>query len=276
VAMFCLTLIISGQSVSQSLHSATTSIFSPLLSSYLSCTEPLEIYTVLRRALTAFIHHVKSADQFCTMADLLIDKLGESSKTVSDSGGEERFRRMLDVIIIPESVRQGSRLSGAFWLCRHDFHLDCSSSLTANHLSSLASTILSVPMTEFFESVLLKLATSLLVAGDMSLWMGPGRHIIARLWEVPELGMKLSGALADLGWGGWKMIALPGVLRMTPQLLEKHPRRAIGLLAELHREKKLGEVDWVWRQRLEAWVSSRLTNWLRSEDSVTFSLSSSP
>jgi hypothetical protein len=123
-------------------------------------------------------------------------------------------------------------------------------------------------MTEALQPALLRLATSLLLAGDMAMWIGPGRNIIARSWEDVGFGIKLTGVLADQGWGGWKMIGLPSVLRMTPQLLEKSPSCAISLLATLYREKKLGDVDMVWKQRVEMWVGSRLTEWERSEESV--------
>jgi len=132
----------------------------------------------------------------------------------------------------------------------------------------IASEFASLPLTDSLQHALLKLATAVLMAGDMALWMGPGRKIIARSWEVPEFGIKVSGALADLGWGGWKMIALPSVLKVTPQLLEVNPSSTIGLLAMLHRENKLENVDSVWKHRLETWVSSRLANWERSEESV--------
>jgi len=103
----------------------------------------------------------------------------------------------------------------------------------------------------------------------MALWIGLGRKFLERSWEHPVFAIRVHGALAELGWGGWKLIALPTVLKMTPQLLETEPRRTIGLLAALHRERKLGEVDLVWRLKVETWVTSRLINWERSQESVS-------
>ena len=97
------------QSVSQTLHTATASIFSPLLLSHLSCEEPNATYTLVRRVLTALIHHVKSAEHFATLGDLLI---AQFTDVVSATYDEERFCRMLEIMAVPCAVRHGSRLSG--------------------------------------------------------------------------------------------------------------------------------------------------------------------
>ena len=79
---------------------------------------------------------------------------------------------------------------------------------------------------DLFLRVLLKLTTAVLVAGDMALWMGPGRKIIEKSWETPEYGIKLSGSLADLEWRGWKMIAVPSLTKAIPRMLERLRSRA--------------------------------------------------
>ena len=40
------------------------------------------------------------------------------------------------------------------------------------------------------------------------------------------------------------------------------------LLAGLNREKRLGDMDVVWKQRFEAWVEKALVKWERSETNV--------
>lgn len=77
--------------------------------------------------------------------------------------------------------------------------------------------------------------------------------------------LKLHLCLADANWGGWKMIALPIVLRSTirPEtgLTDRYQRELISFLAALKREKKLGasgEADVVWKKKIESVVLGRL------------------
>ena len=52
------------QSVSQTLHTSTASIFTPLLDYHLStCSNTNTTYTLIRQSLTALVH-VKNAEQF--------------------------------------------------------------------------------------------------------------------------------------------------------------------------------------------------------------------
>lgn len=70
-------------------------------------------YTLIRRVLTALIHHVKKADQFTPLADLLVGKFASLSKSTQSTSPEhiESLRRMLEIISVPTAVRQGSRLA---------------------------------------------------------------------------------------------------------------------------------------------------------------------
>lgn len=79
--------------------------------------------------------------------------------------------------------------------------------------------------------------------------------------------MKLHATLADLSWPGWKLVALPPLLKATRKLnvltsQVDHPRLVVDFLAGLVRAKKLGveDVDLVWREGLETWIlGERLT-----------------
>jgi hypothetical protein len=73
------------QSVSQTLHTATTSIFTPLLAYHMTSETPQPTYTLIRRVLTALIHHVKNAGQFSPLADLLVEQFKTLAKSM-DSG----------------------------------------------------------------------------------------------------------------------------------------------------------------------------------------------
>ncbi|KAI0937862.1 hypothetical protein AcW1_003904 [Taiwanofungus camphoratus] len=237
------------KSVSQSLHTAAPSIVAPLLRYHLTCEEPDSTYTLLRRVLTALIHHCKNSEQFTSIADLLVAQMLGCFPSVSEEIDEEKLRRTIEIVTISCSVRQGSRM-------------------THQHLSTLLSQFSSFPLTDTLHSALLKFAAAGLTAGDMALWMGPGRKVVERSWERSTLGIELCGVLSDLAWGGWKSIALPYVLKHSPQLLESHPRKTLELLAALHREKRLAGVDIVWKQKFQSWVDGRLSEWEQTEENV--------
>ncbi|PBK92675.1 hypothetical protein ARMGADRAFT_967204 [Armillaria gallica] len=236
------------KSVSQTLHTATQSILKPLLVFHLSCEIAEPTYTLLRRILTALIHHVRNSEKFSPVGDLLVSTFMDFMSEVHADNSEGR-RRVLEILSVSCSVRQGSR------------H-------TEKHLSQLLTAANSIPITEEVRLSLLKLSAAVLTAGDMALSMGLGRRFLERSWDHPVFAMELHGTLADLGWGGWKMIALPTLLKKTPILLEKEPVRTLRLLASVHKEKRLGEVDLVWKQRVEQWVKIRLQNWVLSRESA--------
>ena len=83
----------------------------PLLTYHLTCENPDVTYTLIRRVLTALIHHVKNADQFSPLADVLVQQFCAIATCSSTDIKQERLRRILEVISVPCSVRQGSRLS---------------------------------------------------------------------------------------------------------------------------------------------------------------------
>ncbi|KAK0189706.1 hypothetical protein F5146DRAFT_1052188 [Armillaria mellea] len=236
------------KSVSQTLHTATQSILKPLLAFHLSCEIAEPTYTLLRRILTALIHHVRNSEKFSPIGDLLVSAFIDFMSEAHADNTEGR-RRVLEILSVSCSVRQGSR------------H-------TEKHLSQLLTAANSVPITEEARLSLLKLSAAVLTAGDMALSMGLGRRFLERSWDHPVFAMELYGTLADLGWGGWKIIALPTLLKKTHILLEKESVRSLRLLASVHKEKRLGEVDLVWKQRVEQWVKIRLQNWVMSRESA--------
>ncbi|KIP04980.1 hypothetical protein PHLGIDRAFT_25296 [Phlebiopsis gigantea 11061_1 CR5-6] len=229
------------KSVSQTLHTTTSSIFAPLLRYYLSCEDSEDVFTVLRRLLTALSHHCKSADQFSPISDFLTEEFTSSPKEDS-----ETLRRLLEVVTVPCSVRQGSRMS-------------------AKHLATLLSHFQSLPFADRLHEALLKFSAACLTAGDMALWMGPGRKVVARVWERPTLALELSCVLSDLNWGGWKLLVMPHVVKSVPDLLDAYPEKALELLSTLQAEKKL-QVDMPWKQRLQTWFSQRLVSWTGSHE----------
>lgn len=104
----------------------------------------------------------------------------------------------------------------------------------------------------------------------MALWIGPGRKLIEHSWKDLSFGMKLCGALSELQWGGWKLVEFPHVIKLTPTLLDKHPKEAVALLAALWKGGRLGEVDQAWKGRVEEWVGEWFGRWERTEEMVGF------
>lgn len=144
---------------------------------------------------------------------------------------------------------------------------------SAKHLSTVLSHFPSIPLTDALHAPSLKFTLSVLTAGDMALWTGPGRTVLSRAFEQrPALALELCGALAELNWRGWKLLALPLVLKYTGALLQTMPGKTLGLLAALERGGRLekGVVDMVWRTRLEGWVQERFGEWVFGEENVGF------
>ncbi|TFK26306.1 U3 snoRNP protein Utp20 [Coprinopsis marcescibilis] len=245
-------LVFACKSVSQTLHTATPSIFTPLITFYLDADDIEPAFNLLRRTLTALIHHVKTAEQFTDLSNILIQQL----KSESTSPNRQRFKRMLDVVTIISSVRHGTRMTEA-------------------QKSDLFVRLETWPITADLHSSLLPFVTSLYMTSEMAQWIGPGLKYLQRLWglvERPEhdgddavcleLAINVHGSLAELGWGGWKMVALPSVLKATvrPNILEKEPKKLFEFLASLKHQKKLNpnEADLVWKTKIENCALGRL------------------
>jgi U3 small nucleolar RNA-associated protein 20 len=136
-----------------------------------------------------------------------------------------------------------------------------------------------IPIVPEMDTALLKFSTAILMAAEMPLWIGPGLKHLQRVWATPatlRFALKLNGCLAELGWGGWKLVALPLLLKTTvsSSVLEQEPKKVLGFLASLKRAKKLstGETDLVWRDKMEKWVMGRLKVWNKDsgDDAVGF------
>lgn len=156
---------------------------------------------------------------------------------------------------------------------------------------------------------LLTLSAALLTVSEanVALWVGCSK-VLERTWSILStegvedddawaFSLRLNGTLAELGWGGWKMVGLPMLLKATSKgssylqtsdgMNDEQKRGRIRLffsfLATLRRHKKIsaGEVDMVWRNRLETLAVSRLRSLLvlpeqLDEESVGFCLSIGP
>ncbi|KAF5354672.1 hypothetical protein D9756_005618 [Leucocoprinus leucothites] len=250
-------IVFASKSISQTLHTSTVPLFTPLLAWHISAEDPEATFTVLRRSLTALVHHVKTADQFSALGELLIREL---KKVLDEDDGtdSEKLRRVLEVVSIPYSVRQGSRMTQA----HHTTLFALSQTLPLNNRT--------------LHPALLKLISALFIASDTSLWLGPGLKFLQQAWSSPsvpsstsptstssstpsvEFALRLHSILADLNWGGWKLVALPLLLKATrkPENLDADPQLIIDSLAGLVRARKLNveDVDVVWKENWERWL----------------------
>lgn len=150
-----------------------------------------------------------------------------------------------------------------------------SNTILEAQLSEIASVYLSLTYNPNLRPYMLKLSTSILIAGQSAFWMGQGRKVVEHSWEIDSvLGIELSGTLCQLNWGGWKMIAAPRLFKNTWSSLETNPERILRLLADLQKDGKLNDVDAVWKEKMQTWVTKRLMteNWHTTEDSVSFSV----
>ncbi|PPQ91255.1 hypothetical protein CVT25_006372 [Psilocybe cyanescens] len=263
-------VVYACKSVSQTLHTCAPSIFVPLLSYHLSSAlDPKPTHTLIRRTLTALIHHVKNAEQFTSVGQILLDRLVLLLKE-TDTAKEKDvavLKRMLEVVAVVCGVRSGSRL-------------------TDNQKSMLFSQLSHLPILPEMHTTLLRYLTPLFFAGDMSLWLGPGLKFLQHVWSptavegtansqeiVPftetqlSFTLKFNLCLADAGWGGWKLVASPVLLKSMTKtelgLIDKEQRRLIAFLAALQREKKLaapGDLDLVWRRKIQAVILQRLAD----------------
>ncbi|KIJ13504.1 hypothetical protein PAXINDRAFT_100613 [Paxillus involutus ATCC 200175] len=243
-------LIFACKSVSQTVHTTAPSLVAPVIDCYLTCESPNMLHTLLRRTLTSIIHHCRGAEQFSSIADVVIARFSTATSQPPSSEAElEHLRRVLHLAAFVCSVRQGSRLS-------------------SSQLSQLASALLTIEVHSSIETALLTFSTAVLTAGDMSIATNSGRMFIMKALETPGFGVLLLGTLAELSWGGWKLVALPALLRSTPALLSKEPKKTLRLLSSLRRPDKLGEVDIVWRRAIDTWMCGRLSCWELNTDSA--------
>ncbi|KAG1762389.1 armadillo-type protein [Suillus occidentalis] len=218
-----------------------------LIECHLTSNRPELSYTLLRRVLTALIHHCNGPEHFSIVASLIVDRFCALSQ--ADGINHQHLQRAMQITSVICAVRQGSRLS-------------------SNHLTQLASRLASLPLDVPLHPETLNFASSLLSAGDMAMSAGPGRAFVARALGVPSFGLMLCGVLAELGWGGWKLVGLPALLKATPNLLQAEPTLTLRLLASLQHSGKLGEVDIVWKRSVDSWIQTHLSSWEISDESV--------
>lgn len=106
----------SFQSVSQTLHTATAGVLAQLLTLHAGHKDGDGTFMLTRRVMTALIHHCKGAEQFSAVGDLLVGRLSSLTETSSLEPVETPLARIIDVVSVAASVRQGSRLTSTLLL----------------------------------------------------------------------------------------------------------------------------------------------------------------
>jgi U3 small nucleolar RNA-associated protein 20 len=230
-------------------------VITPLLKVHLRSQVSVPTHTCLRRLLTALIHHCKTAVQFLPVSKLLVEELISTARSVESNEHTDPLNRLVEIIAVVSSVRQGSRMTGAF-LSTFSYS-PALTYLQADHLSTISTALSSLVGFSSLEKPLLHASVSVLMAGDVSLWMGAGRNLVEQSWTNTTFGAQLCGILSGLSWGGWKLLELSHVTKYLSDLLDSDPLRGLVLLAELYRAQRLGSVPITWLQQLEERILTR-------------------
>ncbi|KAL5476563.1 UTP20_1 [Sanghuangporus weigelae] len=219
------------QSVAQTIHTSAPLLISSYLNYHLAASnDELEASSkLLRHILTALLHHSPKAEEFSTVAEPLTQKFIETSDA-------ESSKRMLDMLIVPCTVRQGSRM-------------------TCKLVSTIMDSTMKLPFDANLRNSLLALTIAVLNASpaDLSIWMGAGRRVTEHAWSVDaQLAVSLTGSLLEVGWKGFSQFALSPFLKKCSDLLA-------GMLKNM---------DELWRSRLADWMRVWIGRFTVSEDSV--------
>ncbi|KAG8862294.1 U3 snoRNP protein [Tulasnella sp. 330] len=270
---------------SQTLHPSTSLLFPVLLSHYTSAKSDIDsesIFTLLRRVLTSFIHHVKDAQNFAIISDLLLEEYKKLVDVLSvsrsaqkkdrdddeimeteadhrewqgmeldgDQDEEElkkldRITRIWKILVVVCATRKGSRLSPK--------QIPTILSLTTETLKSSQA----LSLTPIQKQAVLELTVSALQAGDTTSWLSAGRGLMAKLWELDMiLALRVSVILTETGWTGWKVCCATGVLKNMMALLAQP--FALSMFAYLNEQKRLDDAPQDLRRDVSAWAFRRL------------------
>ncbi|KAG8737812.1 U3 snoRNP protein [Ceratobasidium sp. 414] len=234
----------------QGIYTTATELVGPLLEAHVEEDNPERTLLLLRRVLTALIHHSKT-ESFSGVAGAVVGRLEAEMAKLEEQGDskeprdEGRLMRAMEVATIICAVRKGGKLTSA----------------TVSSLLALVPRILdySTPDPEI-QAKCRAYVVAALFAGDMTAWIGPGRRALDAVWQNPAEGMRVAAILSELGWGGWKSVVLPHVLRRTPETLASSSTQTLSAIAYFYSTGQL-DVDPVWTARVGSDISTMLQNW---------------
>ncbi|KAG8729135.1 U3 snoRNP protein, partial [Ceratobasidium sp. 423] len=237
----------------QGIYTTATDLISPILDAHVVGSGGT--YVLLRRVLTALMHHSKT-ESFEGIAGVVVavlerelaaleseakgkGKAKEDAEVVSQQ--EERLVQVVEIATAMCAVRKGGKLSRP----------------TVSNILATLPRIFACSENSRSRPEYRALIVAALMAGDMGSWIGPGRHVLDC---DPLEGMRLSAILSGLGWGGWESMMLQHVLRRTPETLASHRSQCLSVLATLYKAGHL-EVDAVWTARVGSDIVDGLRKW---------------
>jgi U3 small nucleolar RNA-associated protein 20 len=235
----------------------------------MTVTGPAASYKLLKRVLTALIHHTRGSEQFKGIADVFVaEYLSLLECKLPNKHPIDTLKRVMRILTVSLSVRQGSRMS----------YDHC---LTLLRTGPKILELLSAhPEDSSFATACLTFVTANVTAASTSRDMGSSpapsefKSFLKATWEVPRLGdtdfgIMLHGSLASLGWCHWKAIGAESTLRASYEILAStqdatcllRQNEVIKLLGVLARDGCLSQGDIVWKECLNRWTRFALSRW---------------
>ncbi|QRV98249.1 U3 snoRNP protein Utp20 [Ceratobasidium sp. AG-Ba] len=171
---------------------------------------------IIRRVATALIHH-SGAESFAGVAGIIPEKLEIEVATAENKNveQEDRLIRAMEVATVMCEVRKGGKSTSA------------TVSTQVSWIPRMLAILTPRPETRTY-------AMAVLAARDMAAWVRPGRSALDAVWQVLTEGTRKAAILSELGWGRWKSMVLPHVLRRTPKALTTSPTQTLSVLARLY------------------------------------------
>ncbi|KAG9022296.1 U3 snoRNP protein, partial [Tulasnella sp. UAMH 9824] len=240
------------------IHPSSKNLLSHLVERYLAEGKEEVVAGVVvlwRRILTAAINWTTSAKSFDNISELMLEVYKREVKKDEEIDSNERIARVWKILAFACSTKKGSRMQMK--------QISSVISLTSS-LSTLSSSPSSFSPSQL--TSLTHFASAALLAGDMTTWNGPARHLTQILFSsFPLLALRLSAILSDLGWAGWNLVIAPQVGKVIVPLLktaldgeETSSSNALGLVSHLVKKGLLADVSESARNEVAGWARERL------------------
>ncbi|KAF8305376.1 hypothetical protein DL93DRAFT_356267 [Clavulina sp. PMI_390] len=246
------TIVEACQAPSRNLHGCAANIISVLVDIHLQSEDDVlaNSAVLLRRVLTSLLHHSSGPSTFHPISDALVARFKqELSNPTSDAHDEhpQRLSRIMAVIETPCIVRKGVRIP-------------------QQHLGSILDILGSMDAQELalvpdqYTAILI----SALTGAELSVWMGQGRRAVERIWEVPLIGLRVAGALAEADWDGWNALVQPHFLKQVPVLIRQETpagELALQVISSHAVIERVRHASQTFLNDIRLWAQERLKSW---------------
>ncbi|KAG8917737.1 U3 snoRNP protein, partial [Tulasnella sp. 417] len=232
------------QAPNGTIHPSSKALLSHLVERYLAEGEEEVVAAVValwRRILTAAVNWTTSPKSFESISELMLEVYKREVGKDEEIDSNERIARVWKILAFVCSAKKGTRIQ----MKQISSLISLTSSLSA--FSSSPSSFSSHQLTS-----LTHFSSAALLAGDMTTWNGPARHLTQTLFSsFPLLALRLSAILSDLGWAGWNLVIAPQVGKVVVPLLKATPggeeqasvSTALGLVSHLVQKGLLPDVS---------------------------------